>query len=79
MEEDCLRIIIELEKVMQDQTIDNYAKDKAIRALVKQAVDISHYGYQTTNDLKKIIDLALNSKIAFEMIVEYLCTHDLSK
>lgn len=79
MGNDCLKILIELEKVIQDQTIDNYARDKAIRELVKQAVDISRYGFWTTNDLKKIVDSSLDAKIAFAQIAEYLCTHDLSK
>lgn len=77
MEQDFFTFLLDFIKLLQDPNIENHIKEKAIKSLLKQSVDNQqNYGYQTKQDLKRLIDLAPNMKTLFETIGTYFCTHD---
>ncbi len=77
MEKDYINVLIDIIKLIQDPNIEKNVKEKAIKSLLKQSVDIApNYGYQTKQDLKQIIDLPMSEKELFDTIYSYFATHN---
>ena len=77
MEKDYMSILIEMINLIQNPDIEKCTKEKAIKFLIKQSVDIiPNYGCKTKQDLKDLIDLPLGEKNLFEAICTYLSANN---
>lgn len=77
MSQDYFALLIDLAKIIQEPNIEKTMKEKAIKDILKQGVNISpNYGSRTKQDLKALIDSPLSEKELFEAICAYLSTND---
>ncbi len=77
MSQDYFALLIDLAKIIQEPNIEKTMKEKAIKDILKQGVNISpNYGSRTKQDLKALIDSQLSEKELFEAICAYLSTND---
>ena len=77
MQQDYITLLIDIIMLIQEPSIEKSVKEKAIKSLLKQSVDISpNYGSQTKRDLKQLIDMPINEKKLFDTIFTYLNTHN---
>lgn len=77
MNRDYFTLLIDLAKIIQEPNIEKTIKEKTIKSILKQGVNISpNYGSQTKQDLKNLIDSPLDEKDLFEAILAYLATNN---
>lgn len=77
MSQDYFTLLVDLAKIIQEPNIEKTIKEKAIKAILKQGVNISpNYGCRTKQDLKALIDSPLCWKDLFESICAYLAINN---
>ena len=77
MNRDYFTLLIDLAKIIQEPNIEKTIKEKTIKSILKQGVNISpNYGSQTKQNLKNLIDSPLDEKDLFEAILAYLATNN---
>ena len=77
MENNILQIVIELLELITTPNVEQYVKEKAIKKLVCQSVDIQpNYGEKTKEELKLLINSAKSELELLDAILTYISTHD---
>lgn len=77
MSQDYFTLLIDLAKIIQEPNIEKTIKEKAIKSILKQGVNISpNFGIRTKQDLNALIDSSLSEKDLFEAICAYLATNN---
>lgn len=77
MENTSLQIVIELLKLITTPNIEQYIKEKTIKKLVCESVDIQpNYGERTKEELKFLINAAKSEIELLEAVLTYISTHD---
>lgn len=77
MSQDYFTLLIDLAKIIQEPNIEKTIKEKAIKSILKQGVNISpNFGIRTKQDLNALIDSPLDEKDLFEAILAYLATNN---
>ena len=77
MSQDYFTLLVDLAKIIQEPNIEKTIKEKTIKSILKEGVNISpNYGSQTKQDLKALIDSSLGEKDWFEAIYVYLATNN---
>ena len=77
MTQDFFTLLIDLVKIIQEPNMEKTIREKTIKSILKQCVDISpNYGNQAKQDLKALIDSPLSEKDLFDAICAYLAINN---
>lgn len=77
MEISFISIILEFVKLITAPNVDQYVKEKTIKELVCQSVDIQpNYGTKTKSELKLLINSAKSEKELLDYVLAYMSTHN---
>lgn len=77
MENSFLSIILEFVKLITAPNIDQYVKEKTIKELVCQSVDVQpNYGAKTKSELKLLINAAKSEKELLDSVLTYMSMHN---
>lgn len=78
MEKDFTSFLIECLKIIENPNIEHHIKEKTIKSLLKQSIDLQlNYGNKTKEDLKTIVDMATSEQELFVSVLLYLQSNDI--